>query len=1084
MTDTNEDDLRKMIKDGQVVVVVGSGVSMATNPKSPTWRGLIESAIDYCRFPEKNAKPLKLLLELEADDMLLAADRVHTKLRQNGEFTRWLRETFETLKPVDRTAVKALAELGAPLVTTNYDDLIEKVTGLRAVTWKEQGIVTRVVRGDDRRVLHLHGHWEVPDSVVLGIKSYDAVKQSEHTQSVLKAFGMHKSFLFVGCGDEGLNDPNFGKFLTWLKEIEAEAGADHRHYRLVTSTEKVERNGRVFPLVYGDKYDQLPGFLQSLCPKPVKTAGAKKKAAPRPRLKLPDSITAYLNRLANETSRLKLLGMGRSLQIDLPIADAYVPLRTKLVRSMEEHGTERLKDRLAEYETDIDLADVFHETSKVGLRGIVLLGEPGAGKTTGARQIAWRLASGESLPEDLGLPAGITPVLLHFRKLSRAALAEQNGLKTFLLDETKCELAGAGLENPGDALRTSEHGLLWILDGLDEVIDPVARARVSGWIKQAIVQRPRDRFLITCRFAGYFRDGVSLGPQFVEFHVRPLDEDQVRRFVHDWFQTAYTLLKKPELAPVRTSKLLEVLSRPEYQTQKLKELCTNPLMLTILCIVFHDQQQDLPRDRAALYEECVRVLLQHWRREVYELELGREVPHFDGNAAQSVLARVAWWMHGEQNRTAAAMEELAAQAQIGLSQVAASCGLGHDGAAFIQRMKDETGILAGDNEGRCGFLHLSFQEFLAADYAARELLGKELAARSTESWWIEVVLLALSRVGPLFESFFRELLSAGIVEERPDIAEQCLTESKSFSATPFVEVLTRPSSPRRVAAVLRLVRDRTDQVPGLAEIVRPFAMSKDRETQGFATEILARSRIVIPAVAETENVFVDARTGITFVTIPAGEFDMGSVKSPHTNERPVRHVRLTYDFCLGKYPVTNEQYGLFLNETDGTVKPPKYWEDRRYNQPEQPVVGVSWNDAMKFCRWAECRLPTEAEWEYACRAGSTTDYCFGDDPKLLGDYAWFRDNSGGQTQPVGTKRPNEWDLHDMHGNVWEWCQDWYGKYSDAAEVDPTGPKNGDSLVLRGGSFYDYPQDLRSANRVGRTRVVRNYDIGFRVSRTP
>ncbi|MBS0205591.1 MAG: NACHT domain-containing protein, partial [Planctomycetes bacterium] len=557
------------------------------------------------------------------------------------------------------------------------------------------------------------------------------------------------------------------------------------------------------------------------------------------------------------------------MQIDLPIAEAYVPLRTKLVRSLEQHSTERLKDHLAEHEEDVDLADVFREADRVSLRGVVLLGEPGSGKTTGARQIAWRLASGESRPADLGLPPGITPVLLQFRKMSRTALAQKNGLKSFLRDETSCELAGPGLDDPGDALLKCDGGLLWILDGLDEVIDPAARAKVSSWVKDAVGQRPRDRFLVTCRFAGYFRDGVSLGPQFMEFHVRALDDEQVRRFVQDWFGAAYTLLKKPELASLRTSKLLEVLARPEYQTQKLRELCTNPLMLTILCIVFHDQQQDLPRDRAALYEECVGVLLQHWRREVYELELGRAVPPFDADAAQSVLARVAWWMHGEQNRTAATMEDLAAEAQRGLAEVAPVCGLGHDGAAFIQRMKDESGILAGDNDGRCGFLHLGFQEFLAADYAAREVLGRDLASKATESWWIEVALLALSRPVPLFfKSFFRELLAAGIVEDRPDVAERCLTESKSFSAAPFVEVLTKPESPQRVAAVLRLLRDRADQVPELAEIVRPLATSEDRATQGFAREILARLGVAPPEVADTQKVFVDPRTGITFVTIP------------------------------------------------------------------------------------------------------------------------------------------------------------------------------------------------------------------------
>ncbi|MBS0204523.1 MAG: formylglycine-generating enzyme family protein [Planctomycetes bacterium] len=218
------------------------------------------------------------------------------------------------------------------------------------------------------------------------------------------------------------------------------------------------------------------------------------------------------------------------------------------------------------------------------------------------------------------------------------------------------------------------------------------------------------------------------------------------------------------------------------------------------------------------------------------------------------------------------------------------------------------------------------------------------------------------------------------------------------------------------------------------------------------------------------------------VTIPAGEFDMGAARSNWDDERPVHHVRITHDFCLGKYPVTNEQYALFLEAAK--AEPPKHWENRRFNQPEQPVVGVSWNDAQEFCRWADCRLPTEAEWEFACRAGSTMDYCFGDDPKLLDEYAWYSENSGGQTQPVGTKQPNEWGLHDMHGNVWEWCEDRYGPFSDEAKENPMGPQKGDFRVLRGGSFVNGPQILRSANRSSDSPDIRYSNIGFRVSRTP
>ncbi len=132
-----------------------------------------------------------------------------------------------------------------------------------------------------------------------------------------------------------------------------------------------------------------------------------------------------------------------------------------------------------------------------------------------------------------------------------------------------------------------------------------------------------------------------------------------------------------------------------------------------------------------------------------------------------------------------------------------------------------------------------------------------------------------------------------------------------------------------------------------------------------------------------------------------------------------------------------------------------------YNQTDDdPVVEVTWNDAGKFCEWLSkkegkpCELPTEAEWEYACRAGTTTAFSFGDDPKALGDYAWYANNSGNHTHPVGVKAPNPWGLYDMHGDVWQWCADNYDKdyYAKSPIKDPKDTNSGQSRVLRGGSW--------------------------------
>ena len=250
-----------------------------------------------------------------------------------------------------------------------------------------------------------------------------------------------------------------------------------------------------------------------------------------------------------------------------------------------------------------------------------------------------------------------------------------------------------------------------------------------------------------------------------------------------------------------------------------------------------------------------------------------------------------------------------------------------------------------------------------------------------------------------------------------------------------------------------------------------------------------------PPQDHPKEIAVDLGDGVKLrmILIPAGEFLMGSPdsdKDAFDGEHPQHRVRITKPFYLGKYPVTQEQWQAVMGNN------PSYFKG-----PKNPVEQVSWDDCQEFLKKlnaklgslhpgnlpegaGEFRLPTEAQWEYACRAGSTTRYCFGDDESTLGDYAWYNANSGSTTHPVGEKKPNAWGLCDMHGNVWQWCRDWYGGYADSGTDDPTGPATGSYRVLRGGGWSGGAGFCRSAGRGGYSPVIRCRDLGFRVSRVP
>jgi formylglycine-generating enzyme required for sulfatase activity len=280
--------------------------------------------------------------------------------------------------------------------------------------------------------------------------------------------------------------------------------------------------------------------------------------------------------------------------------------------------------------------------------------------------------------------------------------------------------------------------------------------------------------------------------------------------------------------------------------------------------------------------------------------------------------------------------------------------------------------------------------------------------------------------------------------------------------------------------------------------------------------------------------------GVRLLLIPKGSFQMGSTpeEKGSDDDEKQHSVTITHDYYLGVFEVTQAQYKKVMgknpsyfqgNNVATRIPAKKHPETGRtieeekiipVNTDNHPVEFVSWEEAVEFCKRLSdlpeekkagrvYRLPTEAEWEYACRAGTKTAYSFGADRNVLKDFDWFGDNSGGKiinsdriweksredvdiyiekllenggkTHPVGTKKANPWGLYDMHGNVCEWCSDWYVNYPKQAITDPIGPKLGSFRVFRGGSWHYVAAFCRLAFRGRGAPSGRGFDLGFRVA---
>lgn len=979
------------------------------------------------------------------------------ELPQPAPFRVFLSSTFDEEDPRRRELVQDIERVGMQVCeeATSLEARREQVERcdlfLLLVTWRYGAIPT----GSERSLGELEYGWAQQarrpcmallideEQPVVVTTDFDEPQQRWEKQRRLQAFKerLHKEQQAVPFTSD-----NLGKIVThclyqWRRDGGV-VGAQARARRAAVPAKSTT----------GRRRSSSSGKKAS---KDGSRANPRRSRRPRARRASVGGLSRYLEAVAARGAKSPVPGSSKSVSTTLVLDELRVE-RPVASRTADANSDDS--------EAGLGLRQVFEGAERQGRRVVVLTGAPGSGKSAFLRRVASWISRRSA--STLGLPVDVLPVPLSLAGLLGAPEAIDDAIAAQL----QAELS---LESPEIEALLGHEPLLFLVDGLDELRGEEEHDRFEAWLRLTLRARPRSRFLIARGAEG--PEPISSVPT-LEIRLPALDESGARMLVEQWL-----LAREPELAaePAERSRRLEVLwaelRSPELRTTRLFELTRNPLMLSLLCALHHERGS-LPKRRVALYEQCVQLLVYRWCD-------GEELPRrFGEREAHQVLQPLAHWLHAEAGRTHADVRVVAAaiepelEAALGYREI--------DGEAFLRLVSTGHGILTTRAGGQVGLLHPCVQEYLCARHLRSLSHGDPgvidgLAERFGDPWWREVTLLLLA-LGepPLFEPLMRRVVEGSAFVAHVDLVLECHREASGATVEPFVALLVQPPGEGAELWQRQLAAAR------VLEALDPQRWASVREGLGeHPFEPLRTLASPDPRAAAIEP-HVSPRSGYVLVEIAAGRFPMGShhrERGRRGSEGPRHDVQLER-FRIGRYPVTNEEYGHYLRACPEAPEP-KYWGDPRYNRSRQPVVGVSWHEALRYCEWAGLSLPTEAQWERACRADTATAYWPGRRERDLAKAGWYAANSGQALHPVGELEPNPSGLYDVHGNVWEWCLDEFGDYAGHP------PRPGDGLrhpplpegnrVIRGGSWIDPAHRARSAYRLNRNADNRLAYLGFR-----
>ena len=805
----------------------------------------------------------------------------------------------------------------------------------------------------------------------------------------------------------------------------------------------------------------------------------------------------YLSRLSITSNRIPLgqLG-GRTGGPDEPahevrLESIYVPL--DIMRTESTKRTAR---------DPRNLAPVPVLSAAIRQKRLMILGDPGSGKTTFLNYLTLILAHARLHPErnileHLNVPrtekqrgarwkyGRLLPIRVDLRDFAHdIPKGTRKGSADLLWTHITTQLTKHGLGDfSSKMLKELRNGnCLVMLDGLDEVPDHTQRSRICESITDFADTYTGNRYIATCRVISYTNPKWKLS-SFKEVRLAPLSEEAITVFVRRWYSTLlHQGYGDQRWASEQARRLIAA------ATNELLDLAQNPMLLTVMAVV-HTYQGTLPHERARLYDECIDLLLWKWREPRFSSLTGRRISILNELGARekwllSGLCEVAFHAHRSQG-------EWSGTAYISETEVVGILRryLDNDwekAQRFCQYVEEEAGLLVGRGEGQndermYSFPHRGFQEFLAGQHIVSSRDFARLIAELTAEGdiWHEVLLLAIGHL-VFNQGNINRPLEAINTLCKPALPTSDAGWRAVWWAAEMLHIVGRKAAEGDEYLGKDVVPRVIDQ---LTLLVREGRLTPRERAQ--AADILGLLGDPRPGVARAPEM----------VRLEGGTFRMGEGKEAHrVTIRP---------FYLARYPVTNAQFRLFAS--DGGYQKRRFWteagwewrtqtrhlrgliDDPLWGIDNRPVVRITWHEAVAFANWLAARtrkpyrLPTEAEWEFAAAGTEQRRYPFGS--QASPGTANARDAGIGQTTAVGIfpqdKTPE--GLYDMGGNVWEWCSSLALSYPYRPDDGREDLEAAGARILRGGAYESPRREMHSTYRRTANPQASVPLIGFRLA---